>query len=222
MKPLFVFTIFLFSCKSPSEFLTSNEVHWEKVNLIFRDQTKAAGQINILHENSNSLYTTYSNFLQFIPEGRDSIESIDLYKISGYWFESNYYALKKLDIHMNGIYQILFVKRLTGENSRIQLYELYESGSGNSNGEIEYSYYLSYPSCGPLDAINTRSSFLLPSFEQKMSVLVADCPNLAQKILSKDHGYFIPFTSFNIKKHPDVLLRIIDEYNKCNQESLSP
>ena len=52
---------------------------------------------------------------------------------------------------------------------------------------------------------------LMPSFEQKMSLLVADCPGLAQKILAKDNGYFIPLGSFNIKKHPDVLLRIIDE-----------
>jgi len=108
------------------------------------------------------------------------------------------------------------VKRLTGENSRIQLYELYESGRGNDAGEIEYTYFLSYPSCGPLDALNTRSSVFMPSFEQKMSLLVEDCPGLAQKILAKDNGYFIPVASFNIKKHPDVLLRIIDEYNKCN------
>jgi hypothetical protein len=216
MKQLFVFSIFLFSCKSPSEFVTSNEVHWEKVNLVFRDQAKVTGKINILHENTSSLNSSYNNYIQFIPEGKDSTESVDLNKISGYWFESNYYALKKLDIHMNGIYQLLFVKRLTGENSRFQLYELYESGRSNGGVDIEYIYFLSYPSCGPLDAINTRSSLLLPSFEQKMSLLVADCPSLAQKIEEKEKGYFIPLTSFNIKKHPDVLLRIIDEYNKCN------
>jgi hypothetical protein len=140
---------------------------------------------------------------------------IDINKISGYWFDSTYYALKKVDIHMNGIYRLLFLKRLTGENSRIQLYELYESGRGNDSGEPDHSYYLSYPSCGPLDAINTRSSLIIPSFEQKMSLLVEDCPGLAQKILAKNNGYFIPVASFNIKKHPDVLLRIINEYNKC-------
>jgi len=216
MKQIFIFCFFLFSCKSPSEFLTPNEVHWEKVDLAFRDQTRVTGKVNILHENFNSLHTSYDKYIQFIPEGKDSTENININDLSGYWFDSTYYALKKLDIHMNGIYQLLFVKRLTGENSRIQLYELYESGRGNSTGEIEYSYFLSYPSCGPMDAINTRSSILMPSFEQKMSLLVADCPGLAQKILAKDNGYFIPLGSFNIKKHPNVLLRIIDEYNKCN------
>jgi hypothetical protein len=216
MKQLFIFTIFLFSCKSPSEFLTPNEVHWEKVDLVYWNQTRVTGKINILHENFTSLHSSYDKYVQFIPEGKDSTGNVDINEISGYWFESIFYALKKVDIHMNGIYRLLFIKRLTDENSRIQLYELYESGSGNSAGEIEYSYFLSYPSCGPLDAINTRSSILMPSFEQKMSLLVADCPVLAQKILAKDKGYFIPLASFNIKKHPDVLLRIIDEYNKCN------
>ena len=216
MKQLYIAAIFLYGCKSPSEFLTANEVHQEKVDLVFQDHTKVTGQIDIEHENSNSLNVTYNKYIQFTPEGKASVENIDIYKISGYWYHSTFYALKKLDIHMNGMYKLLFVKRLTGENSKIHLYELYESGSANNGGEVEYSYYLSYPSCGPLDAINTRSSILIPAFEQKMSLLVADCPVLAQKILAKDNGYFIPFTSFNIKKHPDVLLRIIDEYNKCN------
>ena len=217
MKQIFIFTIFLFSCKSPSQFLTPNDVNREKVDLVFRNQTKVTGVINILHEYSNSSHLTYSRYLQFDPVGKDSFKTIDINEISGYWFDSTYYALKKVDIHMNGIYRLLFLKRLTDEDSRIQLYELYESGRGNDLGDIEYSYFLSYPSCGcgPLDVINTRSSLIIPSFEQKMSLLVEDCPNLAQKILAKDKGYFIPGASFNIKKHPDVLMRIIDEYNKC-------
>ena len=216
MKQIFILCIFLFGCKSPSEFLTPNEVHKEKVELVFRDQKKVTGVINILHENSSSQHVSYSRYIEFTPEGKDSSKRVDINEIAGYWFDSTYYALKKLDVYMNGIYRLLFVKRLTDENSRIQLYELYESGNSNDVGNFEYSYYLSYPSCGPLDAINTRSSLMVPSFEQKMSLLVEDCPSLAQKILAKDKGYFIPAASFNIKKHPDVLMRIINEYNKCN------
>ena len=216
MKQLYIIAIFLYGCKSPSEFLTANEVHQEKVDLVLRDHTKRTGEINILHDNSNSFHVTYNNYIQFTPEGKISPESININDISGYWYKSTYYALKKLDINMNGIYRLLFVKRLTDENSRMQLYELYNSEMSNSGSDVEYTYFLSYPSCGPLDAINTRSSILIPAFDQKMSLLVADCPALAEKILARDNGYFIPFTSFNIKKHPDVLLRIINEYNKCN------
>src|SRR5882724_5658634 len=152
MKYILILTIFFSGCKSPSEFLTPNDVHREKVDLVFRNQTKVTGVINILHEYSNSPHLSYSHYIQFDPVGKDSFKTVDLNDISGYWFESTYYALKKVDIHMNGIYRLLFLKRLTGENSRIQLYELYESGRGNDAGEIEYTYFLSYPSCGPLDA----------------------------------------------------------------------
>ena len=216
MKHIFIVIFFLFGCKSPSEFLTANEVHKEKVDLVLRNQTKITGVIDIQHENSNSQHVSYNQYIEFNPEGRDTSERIDINEIAGYWFDSTYYALKKLDVYMNGVYRLLFVKRLTDENSRIHLYELYESGNANDVGNFEYSYFLSYPSCGPLDAINTRSHLLMPSFEQKMSVLVEDCPDLAQKILAKDKGYFIPVTSFNIKKHPEVLMRIINEYNKCH------
>ena len=182
----------------------------------FYGYTKTTGRINILLENSSSMEVTYSRYIQFIREGAGSPEKIDLYNVAGYWYKSAYYALKKIDIHLEGIHRLLFVKRLTDENSKIQLYELYQPGIANGGGEIEYTYYLSYLSSGPLEAVNTRSVALLPSFDQKMSLLVADCPDLAQKIRAKENGYFIPFASLNLKKHPDVLMRIIDEYNKCH------
>jgi hypothetical protein len=77
MKQLFIFTLFLFSCKTPSEFLTPNEVHSEKVDLVFRDKTKVTGVINILHEYSNSPHLTYGQYIQFDPVGKDSFNMID-------------------------------------------------------------------------------------------------------------------------------------------------
>jgi hypothetical protein len=64
--------------------------------------------------------------------------------------------------------------------------------------------------------MNTRSIGLLPMFDQKMSQIVVDCPALAAKIRSKENGYFIPMGSFKTNKHPEVLLKIINEYNSCN------
>jgi hypothetical protein len=216
MKAIFFCLILFSGCKLTSAFLSPNEVHKEKVILLFRDQSKLAGEINILHENYNSEYVTYNEFIQFTPDGKDSSENISLYNIAGYWFESDFYALKNVDIQMTNVYRLLFVKRLTSDKSKIQLYELYESGISNNTGETRYSYYLSLPSYGPLETVNTRSNMLIPYFDHKMSLIVSDCPILAQKILAKENGYFIPMASFNLKTHPDVLLRIINEYNKCN------
>jgi hypothetical protein len=63
--------------------------------------------------------------------------------------------------------------------------------------------------------MNTRGIGLLPSFDQKMSAIVADCPTLAEKIRLKGKGYFLAQVTFAIKKHPEVLLKIITEYNNC-------
>jgi hypothetical protein len=216
MKLLFICFIFFIGCKSPSVFLTPNEVYKEKVILQYRDQSKVPGVVNISHENYNSVHVAYNEFIQFTPEGKNSSENINLYNIEGYWFDSVYYALKIVDIQMTNERRLLFVKRLTSEHSKIQLYELHESGSGNNTGESRYSYYISLSSYGLYEALNTRSNTLMPYFEHKMSLIVADCPALAQKILAKVNGYFIPMASFNIKTHPDVLLRIINEYNNCN------
>jgi len=59
---------------------------------------------------------------------------------------------------------------------------------------------------------NTQLS--LPNFDQKMSRLVVDCRELAEKIMSRQHGYFLAMGSFKLKTHPEVLMRIINEYNQ--------
>ena len=216
MKPFLICLIFLTACKATGGFITPNEIHGEKVTLLLNDQSKLNGTLSVEHENSNSLHVTYNEYFDFIPEGKDSTQRMSMYNMQGYWYKTDFYAVKKVDIQMNGTFRLLFVKRLTGEHSKMDLYELYESGRGNYSGNDQYSYYISIPGCGPYDAINTRSSVLVPSFGTKMSLLVEDCPALAQKVLAHDKGYFIPLTSFNAHKYPEVLLRIISEYNQCN------
>jgi hypothetical protein len=219
--PLFVFCLLL-GCKPTAYFLSPNEVQKEKVVLFLRSQEKLTGEINIAFENSFNSPMENNSFIKFLPDGKSTEEIIYLTEITGYLRGNDFYALKKVDLFMNNTSYLLFVKRLTGETSRIQLYELYESGRGNATNEIKYSYYLSLPDYDPLETVNTRSSAIIPSFDQKMSDIVSDCPTLANKIKSKDNGYFIPFATFNIKKHPDVLLKIINEYNSCDLTADKP
>ncbi len=215
MRSLLLCLILFTGCKPGIYFLTANQLRKQKVILFLRDGSKVPGLLTVTFETFNSANITYSDAVEFIPEGKDSMEKIKLNAIDGYAMGNDFYALKKLDIYMNSINRLLFVKRLSPENSKIQLYELYESGRGNYSGEVKYSYYLTLPSSGPLETINTRSSVIMPSFELKMSNIVADCPSLAEKIRLKQEGYFLPMVTFNIKKHPEVLLKIINEYNAC-------
>ncbi len=202
-------------CKEPTYLNSSNELSKEKVILYLRDQSRIPGTLTLSLENFYNLNVDSKTSIRFRPEGDSAEENINLNVVEGYSIGPDFYALKKLDLFLNNTFYLLFVKRLTAESSKIQLYELYESGRGNNTGEIKYSYYLSLPSYGTLETMNTRSSGLVPSFDEKMSEIVYDCPALSQKIQAKAKGYFLPLTSFNIKKHPEVLLKIINEYNNC-------
>jgi len=215
MKYLLIALILVSGCKSTSYFNTSNDVARQKSILYLRNKDTIAGEISVIMETSLHANVTYPSAIEFTPEGKSIKQNIPLDDVVGYRIGTVFYALKKVDIHMNGINRLLFLKQLTPDHSKIQLYELFESGNGNDTGEREYSYYLSLQGLGPIETINTRSSKIMPLFEEKMSKIVADCPALAEKIRLKEKGYFIPFVTFSIKKHPEVLLRIINEYNNC-------
>ena len=212
---LFCF-ILLSGCKSPMYFISPNAVSKEKVILFLRDESKTAGKINIYLENYSSGNVVYKSSIGFIPDGKTEIENIPLTDIDGYSMGADFFALKKVDLDMTKTYRLLFIKRLTPENSKIQLYELYESGRGSPTGESRYTYYLSLPTYDGYQTMNTRSSDLIPLFDQKMSKLVDDCPALAEKIRLKEKGYFLPWQTFGNKRQPEVLLKIINEYNSCN------
>jgi hypothetical protein len=190
IKKTFFCLLLLSGCKSPSYFISSNQVSKEKVILVLRNQVKISGEININFETEFNTKGEQRPFIQFIPDGKSAMENINVNDIVGYSMGANFFALKKIDLNLNETYRLLFVKRLTVEDSKIQLYELYESGIGNYSGETHYSYYLSFPSYEPLQTMNTKSDSLFPYFDRKMSNLVSDCPALAQKKLVKGNGLF--------------------------------
>jgi len=213
---LLIALLFVSGCKSTSYFSTPNDTNKQKAVLYLKNKDTIPGEISVILETGTHANVSYPASIDFIREGTGDKQNIPLDNIIGYRIGPTFYALKKVDIHMNGINRLLFLKQLTPDHSKIQLYELHESGRGNDTGESEYSYYLSLKGATPLETINTRSSRIIPLFEAKMSEIVSDCPVLADKIRSRQKGYFIPFVSFDIKKHPQVLLRIINEYNNCN------
>lgn len=215
MKKILFCLILLSACKPTSYFISANQVSKKKVILVLKNQVKIPGEISLSFETDFNAQVPSKRFISFIPEGTSEMENIDLDVIVGYSIGADFFALKQIDINLDKTYRVLFVKRLTSEDSKIQLYELYESGLGNYSGETRYSYYLSFPTFEPLQTMNTRSSSLFPQFSEKMSDFVSDCPALARKIILKENGYSLPQMSFNAKKQPEVLLRIIKEYNQC-------
>jgi len=205
----------IWGCAPKAYFKTPNDVYKEKVILYLYQKPGVSGILTVPFENYYDVDIAPVKTLQFIPEGKTVAENIPIGAIDGYSIGNDYYAMKKLDVLLNKSSHLLFAKRLSSENSRIQLYELYESGKGNNTGEIKYSYFISLPSFDRYETINALSNRLTPDFDLKMSELVEDCPALAKKIRNRQNGYFVPLVSFGTYKRREVFLKIIDEYNTC-------
>jgi hypothetical protein len=218
-KPVIAFLIFLSGCKTTGFMVSPNDVHKEKVIIYLKNQEKISGDINISMENGSGQHADFTPILEIMPEGKTTWQKLNINDITAYSLGSDYYPVKRVDVDMNGALYLLFVKRLTTENSRIQLYELYQSGKANYTGESTTAYYLSFPGFGPLETVNAKGSQLVPNFDSKMSNMVEDCPVLAKKIRKKEKGYFLSLATFNIKTTPTVLMRIVQEYDSCSLNS---
>jgi hypothetical protein len=216
MKPFFCSLVILLSgCTAQSYFKSPNDVRKQKVVLYLRNKPGLAGSLTVPFEENFNKPAIQPLPLKFTPEGDTREDNIDLKDVIGYSLGKDYYALKNLFLFTDNAEHLLFAKRMTGEDSRIQLYELYESGKGNATAEPQYSYFISLPTFSQNETLNTHSINLIPDFDQKMSELVSDCPSLAQKIKNKQTGYFIPLSSFKTFKHKEVMTKIINEYNNC-------
>ncbi len=214
-KPVLFILILLTSCKPGGYINSPNEVHKEKVVLYLRNEEKITGEININLESPTAQHVVFNPIIEILPEGKTVWQKINMTDIAAYSNSTDYYPAKNLDVDLNGTHFLMFVKRLSPAHSKIQLFELYESGRGTETGEPKYSYFLSFPGYAPYQTMNVRSADLIPGFDLKMSAKVEDCPSLEKKIRSKQNDYFLNMATFNRKKTPEVLLRIINEYDSC-------
>ncbi len=207
------------SCSGPV-FNTVNNMRNINSTVYLKDGTEMNGQLSTTLDNSfNS-----TNYIQFSENGKDK-KKLNVTDVKAIRVRGNYYEPKLIDQGSWSRDQMLFVKRLTKDGSRIHLYELYEQRTRNTNSrygnstqvEDQYSYYVSLPGQDPYQAWNVEGRHLTPNFEDKMSEYVKDCPSLAEKIKRKEKGYFYAKISFVSEKRIETLMNIIDEYNRCKQ-----
>lgn len=203
-------TIFLNACRTIPYFATSNDFYRQEITLDMIDGNKLTGETSVLFEEK----TPASNFIEL--KTKDGIvQSIPIKNIKGYFYKEDYYAIKYVDLYYSGTYNLLFIKRLTKENSRIQFYELRQLRKSNDTGEELYFYFISLSNHSLFETWNIYSKNLVPNFDVKMSAIVSDCPQLAEKIKEKRNGYFLAHYNFSNSKKVEVFMRIIEEYNKC-------
>jgi hypothetical protein len=212
---LFLFIVLATSCNTAS-FTTPNNMQNMYGVLYMQDGRQLQGDITVSLENG----FTSRDYIRFAERNSRDRQRIPIDEIRGYSVRGDFYAPKMLD--RGGIFggdRMRFLKRLTKEDSRIQLYELFERRTTNNNGFTrtynEYRYYISLPTHDKYTAWDIDGRRLVPNFEDKMSEYVQDCAILADKIKRKEKGYFYAQISLSEMKRISTVLNIIDEYNAC-------
>jgi hypothetical protein len=184
-------------------------------SILLKDGKEISGPISSSLENYRS--GDYISFKD--PNGKEG-QKILIKDIKGINVRNNYYEPKLIDMSF-GPDKMLFVKKMTRNDSKINLYELYErktnnSGNGHTYYTDSYTYYVNFPGHPEYEAWNIEGRHLTPNFEDKMSELVKDCPALAEKIKRKEKGYFYAQVSLSSQKRIETIMGIADEYNKCH------
>ena len=212
---LFTAAVLMTSCKSPY-FTSANSMRNINGTVYLKNGSELTGPLSSSLESYSS-----RGYIEFAGKDNKKAQRIPVSEIKGVSVRNNYYEPKLIDMGFGSRDQVLLVKKLTKENSRINLYELHErrtsSSSYNNRRTYEtdyYSYYVTLPGQSE-EAWNIEGRHLTPNFENKMSDLVKDCPALAEKIRRKDKGYFYAQVSLVQEKRIETLMTIIDEYNKC-------
>jgi hypothetical protein len=217
MKYCFLFCVscvFIYTGCVSTYFKTPNDLYKETATVYLNDGTEKEGQLTVQLE----AQFTGDNSVTLFDKEKKQTERIPVKDINHYKIKDNYYFLKELDLDLNGVYHFLFVKRLTAENSRIQLYELSQRYKTTETGEDRKLYFISLPTSDKYEALSIYSKPLAHDFENRMSDIVKDCSSLADKIKVKTKGYYIPSAptlAFPEFKRIEVYKRIIDEYNDC-------
>jgi hypothetical protein len=217
---LFCTVFFIAGCTPGAYFRSPNDVSKMEATIFFRNGVQKKGVITIELETnikSDPYYIPDNFILLTSASGQEKIsfDSVNYYKLG----KDDYYP-KVVDYNFDetrtGFRRLLFLKKLSADNTKIGLYELFRKGVYEQDGyHDEYLYYISLPGYTRLQTLSTNSSKLVPNFDTKMSGFVADCPILADKIRAKQKGYFVPYFAIDLADKVEVYKRIIDEYDHC-------
>jgi len=161
-----------------------------------------------------------SSPVKLYTEGDKKPMQFRLPDVKGYSIRNDYFALKEIRGGVNIGKHYSFMRRLTPEDSRISLFENIEkvtrtTSNNTRSTHYETEYFMELPSEEGDGVWSLTSSKFVPNFDEKMSKIVSDCPTVARKIANREEGYFYRQVTVFKDKRPDVLMNIIDEYNRC-------
>lgn len=208
------------NCKTNSYFSGGNDFARKNIRISLIDGSSFDGVTTVQFETGHA----HDKYLKVMTEKGEEI-NILITDIKYFTYNNEYYFPKEVNLdsyeipyrdrmYTPDVNNLLFLKRLTDENAKLQLYELFRSRSYTADHTDQYDYYISFSNENRFTAWNIRSSKFFPDFENKMSKIVADCPALSEKIKQKEKGYSLAQLSVDERKN-QVMKRIVEEYNSC-------
>ncbi len=212
--------MFLTGCTPYSYFSTSNDILKMDCVVYLVNGSVKRGKLTIQLETGHAVDNTIRLLTSNHEEIKIAIDSVKYYN-----YKNDFYYPKMLNLEayeipnknylaLPNVRNILFLKALTKQNSKIMMYELYEPGAKTNDGADHHDYFVSFQNDGRLNAWNLGNSKFFPNFEEKVANLVADCPELSDKIRQRRKGYYLGRISVDAKKY-EVFQKIVSEYNVC-------
>ena len=194
-------------------FKTPNDVYKTPATVYLDDGTVKTGDLTVQFETGFD----YDYLVSLSHNEKKNTEKIRLQSITCYKVKNDYYYPKQIDVRSDGKYSLLFLKLLSPQNSKIQLFELNVSYKTAATGQSDKLYFIAPQKSSKYEVWSVYGKKFTPDFEYKMSSLVADCPTLADKIKSKADGYYIANPAFTSDAKKVVIYkRIIEEYDSCH------
>src|SRR5665647_1742094 len=136
-------------CKSYSYFTSSNNLLNKDCQVYLIDGTEIDGKLTIQleAEQGNGRYLK-------IKTGSDAERKVYITDIKYYKYNNDYYFPKELNleayeipnrykVYTPNVNNLLFLKRLTKEGAKIQLFQLFRSRINSTDGTDQYDYYIS-------------------------------------------------------------------------------
>lgn len=212
---LILFGLLLTACNTP-RYAGVNNMNAQPATVYFKNGSQT-GQLSIGLGQFNFSTVKY---IQFATGTSNDYKYYRPTDIVGFMFNGSYYYGK----YMNKSQAYFtpenktFVKLLTEKDSKIKMYQYsatntVTNGNGTKSTVSSKENYIEMPNTVDDVIYGFNSNKFCPSFDEKVSIMVADKPALAQKIRNKDKQFFYPLVT-NDEKRLQVWWNIINEYNQ--------
>lgn len=202
------------ACNTP-RYAGVNNMNAQPATVYFKNGPQT-GQLSI---NTGQFNFSNVKYIQFALGTSKEYKYYRPTDIIGFMFNGSYYYgkyMSKSEAFFSPENKT-FVKLLTEKDSRIKMFEYSSTNTiTNSNGSktnvTSKIKYVELPHSVDDVIYDFTNNKFNPNFDEKVSLMVADKPALAQKIKSKNKQFFYPLFS-NDAQRLQVWWNIINDYN---------